>query len=140
MKLKTTIEFFEDTQAHIREMECSDANEAFILNSLSEGYFAEAIEALKKAEKHRWHDLRKDPKDLPTTWEDGKFYECVHENHIYDGYYPSYQYDEELGFGKILNQYDASTLDYKGSKFYTIEEMKHEKIIAWREIEPFEED
>lgn len=51
MKLKTTIEFFEDMQAHIREMEYSDADEAFVLNSLSEGYFAEAINALKKEEE-----------------------------------------------------------------------------------------
>ena len=53
MKLKTTIEFFEDMQAHIREMEYSDADEAFVLNSLSEGYFAEAINALKKEKEYK---------------------------------------------------------------------------------------
>ena len=97
-------------------------------------------EMLEECEKYRWHDLRKDPKDLPTTWEDGRFYECVHENHIHDGYYPSYQYDEELGFGILINQYNASTLGFMDCEFCTIEEMGCEIVIAWKEIEPFEEN
>ena len=53
MKLKTTIEFFKDMQADIREMEYSDANEAAVMNSLSEGYFKDAIEALEKEEEYK---------------------------------------------------------------------------------------
>ena len=108
--------------------------------TLIDAYRTFLKEMLEECEKYRWHDLRKDPKDLPTTWEYERFYECVHENHIYDGYYPSYQYDEELGFGMLINQYNASTLGFEGCEFYTIEELEYEKIIAWREIEPFEED
>ena len=107
--------------------------------TLIDAYRTFLKDMLEECEKYRWHDLRKDPKDLPTTWEDGRFYECVHENHIYDGYYPSYMYDGELGFGLALTQYFASTLGFKGCEFHTIEELEYEKIIAWREIDPFEE-
>ena len=58
MKLKTTIEFFKDMQAHIREMEFSDANEAADLNFLSEGYLADAIDALEKQVPHKLEKLK----------------------------------------------------------------------------------
>ena len=47
MKLKTTIEFFEDMQAHIREMEYSDADEADDLNFLWEMPCAKCKRACK---------------------------------------------------------------------------------------------
>ena len=108
--------------------------------TLIDAYRTFLKEMLEECNKYRWHDLRKDPKDLPTTWEDKRFYECVHENHIYDGYYPSYQYDEGLGFGIFSDQFDASTLGFIDCEFCIIEEMGYEKVIAWREIEPFEEN
>ena len=58
MELKTTIEFFKDMQADIREMEYSDANEAAIMNALSEGYFKDAIDALEKQVPHKLEKLK----------------------------------------------------------------------------------
>lgn len=134
MELKTTIEFFKDTQAHIREMEYSDANEAAVLNSLSEGYFAEVIEALKKAEKYRWHDLRKDPKDLPKS--EAEVSVMAKMKCAWDGKFRLFEIRMTYS-GKIL-----CTGDVKGwgvSYPYDFD-FETDEVIAWREIEPFEED
>lgn len=134
MELKTTIEFFEETQAYIREKKCSDAIEAFALNLLSERYFAEAIEALKKAEKHRWHDLRKDPKDLPKS--EAEVSVMAKMKCAWDGKFRLFEIRMTYS-GKIL-----CTGDVKGwgvSYPYDFD-FETDEVIAWREIEPFEED
>lgn len=53
-------------------------------------------DAINRAEKYKWHDLRKNPEDLP---DDGEWVMCVHSHHVYDGYYPFYQCDVEGNFG-----------------------------------------
>ena len=70
-------------------------------------------EMLEESEKYRWHDLRKDPKDLP---EDDRKVECItltksrKSNHVF-GYF-----DRRWVCGMCSN------------------------VIAWKEIEPFEEN
>ena len=71
--------------------------------------FDMAIEALEKADKYRWHDLRKDPNDLPK----GYIEVC----------------SQEIWGGKEY------TMCSYGSWYW-----QNHNIIAWREIEPFEED
>lgn len=115
-----------------------------------------AIKALEKQEKYRWHDLRKDPDDLPdnenevdiafTTW-NGKvgiaraFYE--------DG--TMHSEDSMMGAGvkgwDYWCEYCEETDDYiipAGwleyvcfGETYTIVDRE---VIAWREIEPFERE
>lgn len=75
--------------------------------------------ALETVDKYRWHDLRKNPDDLPTK----------------DGLYAiATLYDTDLtdvGFGEWENMYGY------GSGWSALTP-SYGKIIAWKEIEPFE--
>lgn len=76
-----------------------------------------AIESLEKAEKYKWHDLRKGPKDLP------------HGKNVvlaFDG--------AEYGVAVFYNSgiyHGWATSD---------QDLEPSEIAAWREIEPFKED
>ena len=82
--------------------------------------FETAIEALEKADKYRWHDLRKNPDDLPEAIGGGDESEYVlvmigipEWNHWEWAYY---HHDK-----KLWSTYEQN-------------------IFAWRYIEPFEEE
>lgn len=79
-----------------------------------------AIEALEKADKYRWHDLRKNPDDLPK-----KEYEtcevCLEDKTI----------DIAICHLGFFEPWYAAYFFDCPSNWYT-------KVIAWREIEPFE--
>lgn len=78
-----------------------------------------SIEVMEKAEKYRWHDLRKNPDDLPK--ENGDYivwYQAV--NNVYNG---------------------AKVMFYStGGGWLAGRTRKEEGVIAWREIEPFERE
>lgn len=78
--------------------------------------FGMAIEALQKTEKYRWHDLRKNPNDLPT-----------------DGL-------NVIAFNKILGRCVSATYNGHGWIIMGGSDLYYPFIIAWRYIEPFEED
>lgn len=99
----------------------------------------DAVTDLENADRYKWHDLRKNPEDLPKGYEDNEWFECVHENHINDPYYPTYQYNEEYGFGSWEDIFDPFSLGFVDSEFNALPD-GYEKVIAWREIEPFEEE
>lgn len=70
-------------------------------------------EMIEDLEKYKWHDLRKNPDDLPTTDRDVNFIDF--DGDVYIG---------ELSNGKwYANQADD----------------RIKNVIAWKEIEPFEE-
>ncbi len=95
-----------------------------------------AVKALEKSFVYRWHDLRKNPDDLPT--DEDVMYECVLENHIYDASYPAFYFDTyRKSFGYQNNVYSIAN---GADDFVTLEELEYERVIAWREIEPFEEE
>ena len=77
-----------------------------------------AIEALEKAEKYRWHDLIKDPDDLPTEKND---YMCATSGWSNAIFYQvcTYFIDDDLWSPDCPTNYN--------------------NVIAWREIEPFKE-
>lgn len=77
-----------------------------------------AIEALEKAEKDKWHDLRKNPNDLPIY---EKPYWCVIET-----------------MGKTIYEPKINK-EYRVLVRCQILNLK-EFVIAWREIDPFEEE
>ena len=81
--------------------------------------FEEAIEALEKADKYRWHDLRKNPDDLPEADE----YGCSEYVLVMIGT-PEWNYCEWAYYKH--NHKEWSTYE--------------QNIIAWRYIEPFEEE
>ena len=104
-----------------------------------------AFKSLENANKYRWHDLRKDPFDLPPK--DGKLSEIVDvcfgeepgHSIIFYGVYcyesiPAEWYTRKTDGKKICK--------YKGCKsdtWYVGGSERHD-VIAWREIERFEEN
>lgn len=101
---------------------------------------ADYIEQLEKEKKYRWHDLRKDPDDLPRDLDESVMYTCVHLNHLYDPEYPAYYFNLDTAeFGFWRNIYDDATLEFVDCVFDTVSDLGYERVIAWREIEPFEE-
>ena len=89
------------------------------------------IKALEKADKYRWHDLRKNPDDLPVKAE---YVEVITDEH--DDIPLSIQYDDAImQFGER-----RISLGYVDSVFIEWDAERRGKIIAWRYIEPFEEN
>ena len=96
--------------------ECIDANSAIKENIALDM----AISALEAQDKYRWHDLRKDPNDLPAD-----FYSvliCV------KGF-------EGKSGGETIAMHN-SELNIWGSCSCSYRDIE---VSAWREIEPFEE-
>lgn len=86
------------------------------------------IKALEKVDKYRWHDIRKNPNDLPPN---GMRVECQH--------LPSITTDKKdlvvmhyFIDGEFVYNWDVDT-DIKSSTFG---QRYYGDVIAWREIEP----
>lgn len=87
-----------------------------------------AVDALEKAEKYAWHDLRKNPDDLPDV---NSFVLCEwvggshnwHDVFIFDN-------DPRPHFRNT----HGNMISIIGDEKFTFEG----QVIAWREIEPFE--
>ena len=99
------------------------------------GTLEEVGEALEKAEKYHWHNLRKNPEDLPEpevecevvverTYSNYRMNEHARMIELNDGIY---WYAEHYG----VVHHPKYKMGYGGD--HTIE------VVAWREIEPFEE-
>lgn len=115
-----------------------DGSSGFVLTPIKTEVLQKAITALERVDKYEWHDLRKNPNDLPVNEDDSVMYECVLENHVHDASYPAFYFCEEIkAFGYPNSQY---AVDNGANDFETIDDMEYEKVIAWREIEPFEEE
>ena len=70
-----------------------------------------AIEVLEKADKYRWHDLRRNPDDLPpketeVLTYDGDLYNLAIYDHEYKHWYDSYE-DMELRFVKAWRKIET---------------------------------
>lgn len=90
---------------------------------------------IKKAEYYRWHDLRKNPNDLPEHEND---VEVVNDEGIH--HVARYVYEEVYCYGNdIPRTFSEWKIKYccYDTDVWDFEENGH--IIAWREIEPFEE-
>ena len=79
-----------------------------------------AIKALEKADKYRWHDLRKNPDDLPEA--------------IGGGYESEYVL-VMIGIPE-WNHWEWAYYKHNHKEWSTYEQ----NIIAWRYIEPFKEE
>ena len=78
-----------------------------------------AIEALKKADKYRWHDLRKNPNDLPES----------------DGNSESEYVLAMIGTPE-WNSWEQAYYHHGKRLWSTYEQ----NVFAWRYIEPFREE
>lgn len=94
-----------------------------------------AIEDFKRQEKYKWHDLRKNPEDLPEEGADNVLFCYKH---------PVCRVDDILC--ERLNECDY--FDDECKHVYLMYEVNDGEpsswddgfAIAWREIEPFEEE
>ena len=78
-----------------------------------------AIKALEKADKYRWHDLRKNPNDLPE-----------------DNGYGESDYVLVLAGCFEWNHCEWACYSHSAKKWSTYVQ----EVFAWRYIEPFEEE
>ena len=79
-----------------------------------------AVDALEKADKYRWHDLRKNPDDLPEGFEGG--YES--------------EYVLVMTGTPKWNSWEQAYYHHDKRMWSTYEQ----NVFAWRYIEPFEEE
>ena len=85
-----------------------------------------------KQQKYRWHDLRKNPDDLPDVEHRRKAYFHVVQAGK-EARPATLQYKKEFGFG-IYNEFG------NGPKFTGIDTDLVAPVVAWKEIEEFENE
>lgn len=87
----------------------------------------ELLEEVKKQDKYRWHDLRENPWDLPDTDRDVEI--------IVNAQF------SEKPFHQIARSADKEgyVWEISGQLFYETLDASTIRVIAWREIELFEE-
>ena len=101
------------------EMLSSDEFQQFTSSEFDDAIYV-AIEALEKADKYRWHDLRKNPDDLP------------------EAIGGSYVSEYVLVMIGTPEWYSCEWAYYShNAKMWSIYE---QNVFAWRYIEPFEEE
>ena len=109
----------------IKELKYSiEPNQGFMecrTGTINEEAIKMAVEALEKADKYRWHDLRKNPDDLPEADE----YGCSEYVLIMIGT-PEWDTHEWA-------YYNYNTKGWS-TPFY------EQNVFAWRYIEPFKEE
>lgn len=90
-------------------------------------YYQKALDVLKATEKYRWHDLRKNPEDLPQR--------AV----AITGERICYESDEVLVYNEP--SYFLAAYNYNDDEWYDTDEyLLLGNVIAWKYIEPFEEE
>ena len=100
------------------EMLSSDEFQQFTSSEFDDAIYM-AIEALEKADKYRWHDLRKNPDDLPEA----------------DGNSESDYVLVMIGTPE-WNSWEQAYYHHGKRLWSTYEQ----DVFAWRYIEPFEEE
>ncbi len=102
--------------------------------TLIDAYRTFLKEMLEECEKYRWHDLRKDPKDLP---DDERTVTVMAKMFC--------PWDDEFRFFELKMNYchkilrTGKVFGWKVGYPYFFN-FETDEVIAWREIEPFEED
>ena len=98
-------------------------------------WLKELKELRKYKEKYRWHDLRKNPKDLPDVEHPERaWFEVVQKDNEEQLIRARMQYDDDYGFGFYIESVDGCT------DFTTVAEEGLAEVVAWREIEEFESE
>ena len=101
------------------EMLSSDEFQQFTSSEFDDAIYT-AIEALEKADKYRWHDLRKNPDDLPEA--------------ICGGYESEYVL-VMIGTPE-WNSWEQAYYKHDKKLWSTYEQ----NVFAWRYVEPFKEE
>ena len=96
-----------------------------------------AIRALEKVEKYRWHDLRKNPADLPTV---NGSYRVIYADDTYRDMLECYTADFNIEFQHFGHYEQLEHNELAGSPVESWFEWEDEDIVtAWKEIDIFEE-
>lgn len=95
----------------------------------ADGYNAKSLELSKYA----WHDLRKNPDDLPKH--DGMYRCCFIENH--KEVYLELEFKAEFGFGVTTWTEHNELLGCPHEYYFEILD-ENEIVVGWQEIEQFE--
>ena len=101
------------------EMLSSDEFQQFTSSEFDDAIYT-AIEALEKADKYRWHDLRKNPDDLPEAicgGDESEYVVVMIGTPEWNSWEQAYYHHDK----KMWSTYDQN-------------------VFAWRYIEPFEEE
>lgn len=110
-----------------------DVINAATINSITKRQVLDVVSYLfEEHNKYRWHDLRKNPDDLPDVEHRRKAY--FHVVQAGKEARPAIlQYKKEFGFG-IYNEFG------NGPKFTGIDTDLVAPVVAWKEIEEFENE
>mgnify|MGYP000978363678 CR=1 FL=1 len=105
--------------------------DAATINSITKKQVLNVVSWLfNKQQKYRWHDLRKNPDDLPDvphperTW-----FEVVQEDNEDCIPRATMQYDDEYGFGFYQEIYAARSFGYVDTEFKTVEELNLAPVV-----------
>ena len=98
-------------------------------------WLEELKELRKHKEKYRWHDLRKNPDDLPDVEHPERaWFEVVQKDNEEQFIRARMQYDDDYGFGFYIESVDDCI------EFATAAEEVLAEVVAWREIEEFDKE
>ena len=116
--------------------------DAATINSITKKQVLNVVSWLfNKQQKYRWHDLRKNPNDLPdANYPSNTWFEVVQKDNEEELPRGAMQYDDVLGFGFYHDIFDPVSLGYVDTEFTTAEEEGLAEVVAWREIEEFESE
>ncbi len=107
--------------------------DAATINSITKKQVLNVVSWLfNKQQKYRWHDLRKNPDDLPDVEHRRKAFFYVVQAGT-EARPAILQYKKEFGFG-IYNEFG------NGPKFTDIDANLVAPVVAWKEIEEFESE
>lgn len=119
-----------------------DVINAATINSITKRQVLNVVSWLfNKQQKYRWHDLRKNPNDLPdANYPSNTWFEVVQKDNEEELPRAAMQYDDVLGFGFYHDIFDPVSLGYVDTEFTTAAEEGLAEVVAWREIEEFESE
>ena len=119
-----------------------DVINAATINGITKRQVLDVVSYLfEEQNKYKWHDLRKNPDDVPdvphpeSTW-----FEVVQEDNEEEIPRAAMQYDDEYGFGFYQEIYAARSFGYVDTEFKTVEELNLAPVVAWKAIEEFESE
>lgn len=125
----------EKAEEYFLSLELEKGNKIFQLKEVIEKMWKVYLDGLAEGRKEKWHDLRKDPNDLPKCTENEQVIFYVQEYYKEIEKYKNHYY---LGFYKKSFLNDEVKLFVERSKGYECEHST-EAVLCWCELPKFEE-
>lgn len=116
------------------DMQAEDDGKDCAMVLLTREDLQEIARDMHKADRYKWHDLRKNPNDLP---ENKKDVLAVVDRISADGEGYSRRY-VVMNYNYHKKPFSEKCIGW-GHSIYTIYEYEIDEVIAWKYIDPFEE-